>query len=85
MEYYYPDREWELGGISQKCSDLFISKQNSTYSHCLLEYEINIVRYSSMYYSSVIIPAIGTVHILFYYIYKINDICVYIFNQYQYL
>lgn len=59
MDYYNPDREWKVIEMNHKCVHLNYSKDNASYTHCLLQYDITIERYSLMYYSSVIIPAIG--------------------------
>jgi len=59
MDYYNADREWEVSSITQGCNNVFNYNPNSTVSHCLLHYDINVVRFSSMYYSSVVIPAVG--------------------------
>ncbi|XP_025208517.1 neuronal acetylcholine receptor subunit beta-2-like [Melanaphis sacchari] len=57
MFFYKPNREWEVNKISQEC--LFITYTNSnTSQHCVLQYDINIIRYSTMYYSSIVIPAV---------------------------
>lgn len=59
MSFYNPDREWEVNSIESKCKNLFENKASSAY--CVLEYKVNVVRFSSMYYSSIIIPGIGTI------------------------
>lgn len=57
MYYFQQGREWEMNSIETECFKLFTF--NSNYSHCILQYEINVTRYSSMYYSSIIVPAVG--------------------------
>lgn len=59
MSFYNPDREWKVNSVESKCKNLFEIK--SLLAYCVLEYKINVVRFSSMYYSSVIIPGIGTI------------------------
>lgn len=57
--FYNLGREWKVGSIEHKCLNIFEDKLNSSYQHCVIQFELNIIRFSSMYYSSVIIPAIG--------------------------
>lgn len=59
MDYYNADREWKVIEMKHKCVQINYSNDNASYTHCLLQYDISIQRYSSMYYSSIIIPAIG--------------------------
>uniref|UniRef100_A0A2S2NSS6 Neuronal acetylcholine receptor subunit beta-2 n=1 Tax=Schizaphis graminum TaxID=13262 RepID=A0A2S2NSS6_SCHGA len=56
MNYYNPDREWELSKISQECMNIVYTSSNSSL-HCILQYDINVTRFSTMYYSSIVIPA----------------------------
>lgn len=77
MDYFTPNREWEIGGITNTCNYISFSNQYSTYIHCYLQYEINVVRFSSMYYSSVVIPAIGMIHFIQY---LLNELYNYFFN-----
>lgn len=58
MHYYNPDREWELSKISQGCMNILYTSSNSSV-HCILQYDINVTRFSTMYYSSIVIPAVG--------------------------
>ncbi|XP_026819731.1 neuronal acetylcholine receptor subunit beta-2-like [Rhopalosiphum maidis] len=57
MFYYNPDREWELSKINQECMNIVYTSSNSSV-HCILEYDINVTRFSTMYYSSIVIPAV---------------------------
>ncbi|KAL5244524.1 hypothetical protein ACI65C_011934 [Semiaphis heraclei] len=57
MDYYKPGREWEVSTIHQECMNIGFSNSNSSL-HCILQYKINVARFSSMYYSSIIIPAV---------------------------
>jgi len=61
MDYYKPDKEWEVKTIHQECMNIVYSSSNSS-MHCILQYEINVARFSSMYYSSIIIPAVGMIN-----------------------
>lgn len=61
MVYYTPDREWTMNNISKECLNLIYLKSNFT--HCYLEFTVNLERFSSMYYSSIIIPAVGMINI----------------------
>lgn len=60
MTFYNPDREWKVTSVESKCRNLFEIK--SLLFYCLLEYNINVERFSSMYYSSIIVPGIGTIN-----------------------
>lgn len=57
MDYYKPSREWEVSKIGQECMNVLYSISNSS-MHCILQYDINITRFSTMYYSSIVIPAV---------------------------
>lgn len=53
MDYFTDDREWHVNDVQQNCLKSFLL------DHCLIEYNIKIERYSSMYVSSILIPALG--------------------------
>ncbi|XP_050420721.1 acetylcholine receptor subunit alpha-1-B-like [Adelges cooleyi] len=57
LEYYTAEKEWEMKSVHQECYPLHYISLNNSYEHCLLQYELTIKRFSSMYFSSVIIPA----------------------------
>jgi len=62
MDYYNPNREWEISDVHQNCYNILLRyNANSSNQHCILKYSIVIQRFSSMYYSSVIVPAVGTI------------------------
>jgi len=61
MDYYKPDKEWEVSTINQECMNIRYSNSNSSL-HCILQYKINVARFSSIYYSSIIIPAVGMIN-----------------------
>lgn len=66
MDYYKPSREWEVSRIGQECMNVLYSTSNSS-MHCILRYDINITRFSTMYYSSIVIPAVGMKNYLIFY------------------
>lgn len=53
MDFYIDNKEWHVKNIRQQCLD-FMSMH-----HCFIQYVIEIERYSSMYISSILIPAVG--------------------------
>ncbi|VVC32869.1 Hypothetical protein CINCED_3A023710 [Cinara cedri] len=56
---YSPNREWKIINVDHKCIFYnYDTKDNGSFSHCLIQYDVSIKRYSSMYLSSIIIPAV---------------------------
>jgi hypothetical protein len=65
MDYLNSNREWEMNDIHHDCYLIYYPLSN--FSHCILRYTMNLKRFSSMYSSSVIIPAVG-MHIIHLYL-----------------
>lgn len=64
MDYLNSNREWEMNDLHHDC--YFIYYPQSNFSHCILRYTMNLQRFSSMYFSSIIIPAVGMIMIHLY-------------------
>lgn len=69
MNSYKENKEWKIMNFNQDCVSVYYETNTNNYSseECILTYNFNIQRFSSMYYSSVIIPALGMTNNLILY------------------
>lgn len=68
LDFFNSNKEWEINNLHHDCFWIYYPVLNG--SHCILRYTMNLQRYSSMYFSSIIIPAVGMIKLLY--------VCVYI-------
>lgn len=61
MQFFSFNREWEVKNINNSCYNKVYGTER-----CILQYNIDIERFSSLYYSCVIIPAVGMINDLIF-------------------